>query len=239
MEFNLGDRVKIKNDLKFKEYEITPTMQLDMGKIAKIIKKDFDIFNQEYSYQLKIDGKESVFNWYGFMLEPLKETTDKIDVEEMKIKYFEGATKLKYNPNGDMIDVYAREDVFIPQFEMRLVPLGFAMELPKGKKAMLYPRSSTFKTWGCIQTNSVGVIDESYNGDNDEWKEPLLCINPKDEKYVSENVGVKTYQRGTWIRKGDKIAQFEIVDKMERTNIREVEHLNNTDRGGFGSTGSR
>lgn len=76
---------------------------------------------------------------------------------DIKIKYFEGATKLKINPKGNLIDVYSREDIFIPQFEMRLVHLGFAMELTKGKIAKLYPRSSTFKTWGCMLANSVGM----------------------------------------------------------------------------------
>ena len=71
MEYNVGDKVRIRKDLNFKGYEVTPTMRLDEGKTAEIIKKDFDIFNQEYSYQLKIDGKESVFNWYEYMFEPL------------------------------------------------------------------------------------------------------------------------------------------------------------------------
>ena len=160
-------------------------------------------------------------------------------LESIKIKYFTDIEHIEKISQGDWIDLRAAETVSLSKGEFKLISLGVGMILPDGYEAHIVPRSSTFKTWGCIQTNSVGVIDESYNGDNDEWKVPLLCINPKDEKYVSENVGVKTYQRGTWIRKGDKIAQFEIVDKMERTNIREVEHLNNTDRGGFGSTGSR
>ena len=183
--------------------------------------------NKNYDYLLKF--KEYIYD----------KGEDNMSKSTINIKYFEGAKKLEINPKGNCIDVYANEDIFIPQFEMRLVRLGFAMELPKGKIAKLFPRSSTFKTWGCIQTNSIGIIDETYCGDDDEWKEPLLCINPKDEKYVSENNGVKTYQRGTWIRKGDKIAQFEIVDAMEMPVFEEVDFLGNDDRGGFGSTGSK
>lgn len=161
---------------------------------------------------------------------------------DIKIKYFEGATKLKINPKGNLIDVYSREDIFIPQFEMGLVHLGFAMELPKGKIAKLYPRSSTFKTWGCMLANSVGIIDETFCGDNDEWLAPLVCINPKDVIPVPledfDNLLSKN-QHGTWIKKGDKICQFEIVDAMKMPTFIEVETLGNKDRHGIGSTGTR
>lgn len=237
MEYNIGDKVIIKEDLKFKSFDVVPSMTQYCNKIAKIINKQYDSFNKEFVYQLKIEDTESPFNWYEEMFDPYEVTkiVFKTDANEsfivtkkdrIKIKYFEGATKLKINPKGNCIDVYAREDIFIPQFEMKLVPLGFAMELPKGKIARLFPRSSTFKTWGVIQVNSVGIIDESYCGDNDEWKEPLLCIQPKDEG-------------GTWIRQGDKIAQFEIVDAMIMPEFEEVEYLNNKDRNGFGSTGNK
>lgn len=248
MEYNIGDKIVIKEDLKFKNYDVVPSMTQYCNKIAKIINKQYNSFNKEFIYQIDLDC--GIFNWYEEMFEPYEVTkiVFKTDANEsfivtkkdrIKIKYFEGATKLKINPKGNCIDVYAREDIFIPQFEMKLVPLGFAMELPKGKIARLFPRSSTFKTWGVIQVNSVGIIDESYCGDNDEWKEPLLCIQPKDEKLIGDNGIVKTYQRGTWIRQGDKIAQFEIVDAMIMPEFEEVEYLNNKDRNGFGSTGDK
>lgn len=161
---------------------------------------------------------------------------------DIKIKYFEGATKLKINPKGNLIDAYSREDIFIPQFEMGLVHLGFAMELPKGKIAKLYPRSSTFKTWGCMLANSVGIIDETFCGDNDEWLAPLVCINPKDVIPVPledfDNLLSKN-QYGTWIKKHDKICQFEIVDAMKMPTFIEVETLGNKDRHGIGSTGTK
>lgn len=159
---------------------------------------------------------------------------------EMKVKYFEGQDKkLEFIDKGDWIDVYANEDVFIPTGEMRLVPLGFAMELPEGYEAILAPRSSTFKTWGVIQTNSFGVIDESYCGDGDQWMIPFYCLDPKEQLSIDTEFNKPFIIKGSYIRKGDKIAQFRIQEKMPRSliTITEVEALNNADRDGFGSTG--
>lgn len=158
----------------------------------------------------------------------------------MRIKYFEGATKLEVNPKGNLIDVYANEDVFVPYMGYAMIRLGFALALPKGCIAKLYPRSSTFKTWGIIQTNHVGIIDETYCGDNDEWQYPVQCTMPM-QTIKTEINGHKVTIAGTWIKKGDKIAQFEIVRATHPLmyNFEEVEHLDNNDRGGFGSTGKR
>ena len=93
---------------------------------------------------------------------------------KIRIKYFEGATKLKKITKGNWIDVYARKDVFVPFGERAMIPLGFALELPKGWEGHLAPRSSTFKTWGIIQTNSGGVVDDTYIGDNDQWHLPVF-----------------------------------------------------------------
>lgn len=145
---------------------------------------------------------------------------------KMKIKYFEGATKLKKISKGNWIDVYASKDVFVPLNDRAMIPLGFALELPKGWEGHLAPRSSTFKTWGIIQTNSVGVVDDTYIGDNDQWHIPVYCLDSKNEG-------------GTWIKKGDKIGQFRIMEVMPEIEFEEVEVFNNSDRGGFGSTGER
>lgn len=155
---------------------------------------------------------------------------------EVLVRYFEGATKLELNPKGDLIDVYARKDVFVPFLAYAMIPLGFAMKLPNGKMAKLYPRSSSFKSWGIIQTNSVGIIDNSYCGDNDEWQFPVQCTMPK-EFLKTELQGAKVSFMGTWIRKGDKIGQFEIVDKPPAIKFTEVEKLGEVDRGGFGTSG--
>lgn len=113
-----------------------------------------------------------------------------------------------------------------------MIPLGFALELPTGWEGHLAPRSSTFKTWGVIQTNSVGVVDDTYIGDNDQWHMPLFCLKGKD--IILEDGKEKV---GTWIKKGDKIGQFRIMEVMPQIEFEEVEHFGNADRGGFGSTG--
>ena len=104
------------------------------------------------------------------------------------------------------------------------------MELPEGYEAHLAPRSSTFKTWGIIQTNSVGAIDHSYMGDNDQWHFPAYCLMPKD--FINN-------EKGTLIKAGDKICQFRIIETMPEVEIEEVESLGNADRGGLGSTGTK
>lgn len=153
---------------------------------------------------------------------------------ELRIKYFKGATKLKQIKKGNWIDVYARKDVFVPEGERAMVPLGFALELPKGYEGHLAPRSSTFKTWGVIQTNSVGVVDDTYIGDNDEWMMPVYCLQGKNE--VLRGTGKS---KGTLIHQGDKIGQFRIMESMPQIVFNEVESLENEDRGGFGTTGER
>ena len=148
----------------------------------------------------------------------------------IKVKYFrDDLTRLKIDSKGDMIDLYAAEDVTINEMDEALIPLGVAMELPIGYRANLLPRSSTFKKWGIIVTNSMGVIDHTYCGDNDEWKLAVFCL--KGREFVNG-------KKCTIIHKGDKIAQFEIVPVMPKVVLEEVDHLGNADRGGFGSTGS-
>lgn len=185
---------------------------------------------------------------------------------KLRIKYFEGATKLKKISKGNWIDVYSREDIFVPMGEQRLIPLGFALELPEWWEGHLAPRSSTFKTWGVIQTNSIGVVDDSYIGDNDEWMMPVYCLKGRDyeyeyeglTKYLDNNIDtwiqselpngnlihtntktrvVKNNRLGTWIHKGDKIGQFRIMETMPELVFEEVESFGNSDRGGFGTTG--
>ena len=153
---------------------------------------------------------------------------------KMKIKYFNDANKLKKISKGNWIDVYANKDIFIPLNERAMVPLGFALELPKGWEGHLAPRSSTFKTWGIIQTNSVGVVDDTYIGDNDQWHMPVYCLQGKD---VIQEEG--TEFKGTWIKKGDKIGQFRIMEVMPEFEFEEVDSFGNDDRGGFGSTGRK
>lgn len=139
---------------------------------------------------------------------------------ELKVKYFDKEIeKLQKISKGDWIDLRAAETVELKKGEFKLIPLGIGMILPDGYEAHVVPRSSTFKNFGILQTNHMGVIDNSYSGDNDQWKFPALAM------------------RDTVIHKGDRICQFRIVECQSMLNIVEVEKLNDKDRGGFGSTG--
>lgn len=141
-------------------------------------------------------------------------------METIKIKYFTDIDKIEKIAVGDLIDLRAAENVELKAFEYKLIPLGVAMKLPKGYKANVYPRSSTYKNYGVILANSVGQIDESYAGGSDVWYFPAIAL------------------RDTIIHKNDRICQFEIVKKMPEIEFVEVEELEDKDRGGIGSTGT-
>ena len=142
-------------------------------------------------------------------------------MENIRIKYFsDDMEELCYvDGKSDWIDLRASEEVTLKAGEFRLIPLGVAMELPAGYEAHLAPRSSTFKNYGILQTNSVGVVDCSYCGDNDMWRMPVYAT------------------RDVTIEKGARICQFRIMENQPRLNFIRVEHLEGADRGGFGSTG--
>ena len=141
----------------------------------------------------------------------------------IKIKYFDkDIEKLKYiDGKSDWIDLRASEDVEFKKGEFKLIPLGVAMELPNGYEAHVVPRSSTFKNFGLIMTNSEGIIDNTYCGDNDMWKLPAIAM------------------RDTIVHKNDRICQFRIMRNQPEIIFKEVEHLEGVDRGGFGSTGEK
>ncbi|MDF2905545.1 MAG: yncF [Herbinix sp.] len=144
-------------------------------------------------------------------------------MQNIKIKYFsEQIEKLQYIENkSDWIDLRAAQTVELKSGEFKLIPLGIAMELPKGYEAHIVPRSSTFKNFGILQTNSTGIVDESYSGDNDQWFFPALAM------------------RDTVINVNDRICQFRIVEHQPRIEFTEVAELGNKDRGGHGSTGKQ
>lgn len=141
---------------------------------------------------------------------------------EIKIKYHDSSLpKVVSIEQGDWIDLCAAEDTMMKAGEFRIIPLGVSMKLPDGYEAHLAPRSSTYKKWRILMTNSVGVIDNSFCGENDIWGFAALAVED------------------TFIHKGDRIAQFRLMKKMEPVQFIEVEHMEDNDRGGFGSTGSR
>ena len=140
--------------------------------------------------------------------------------KQIKVKYFtDDVEKISKLAVGDWIDLRAAKTVEMSRFDYELIPLGVGMKLPEGYEANIVPRSSTFKNFGILQTNSFGVIDESFSGNDDQWHFPALAM------------------RDTVIRKGDRICQFRINRKMETVEILEVDSLDEVSRGGFGSTG--
>lgn len=128
-----------------------------------------------------------------------------------RLRYIEG--------KSDWIDLRAAEDVIMKKGEFHLINLGVAMRLPKGYEAHIVPRSSTYKNFGIIMSNSMGIIDHSFCGNNDIWKFPAIAM------------------RDTEIHTGDRICQFRIVKNQPYLSFIEVDKLSSRDRGGFGSTG--
>lgn len=137
----------------------------------------------------------------------------------IKVKYHTDILPLEMNEKGNWVDLRAAQDMKLWGGYYYYIPLGISVELPEGYEAHVAPRSSTFKNWGIIQTNSVGVIDNSYCGDNDIWMMPVYAT------------------RFAEIKKNDRICQFRIVEKQPHLEFETVDHLGNEDRGGFGSTG--
>nr|DAT84661.1 MAG TPA: dUTPase [Caudoviricetes sp.] len=140
-------------------------------------------------------------------------------VETIKIKYLPGAAHMEMTDKGDWCDCFSYKDVTLKKGEYGYVNLGFACQLPAGYEAHLAPRSSTFKHFGVIQTNGVGIIDESFNSNADLWMMPVYAM------------------RDTVIKKGERPCQFRIMKKQPKIEFEEVKDLHNETRGGFGSTG--
>ena len=140
---------------------------------------------------------------------------------QIKIKYLRDIAPIKMFNQGDWIDLKCAEDISMAKGEYRMIPLGIAMQLPKGYEAIVAPRSSTFKHFGIISANSIGIIDESYCGDDDEWNFLAYAV------------------KGTYIPKGTRICQFRIVEHQPKVEFDVVEELGNENRGGIGSTGTK
>ncbi len=143
--------------------------------------------------------------------------------QTLQIKYHvPELDKLRYiDGKSDWIDLRAAEDVVIKKGEYRLISFGISVKIPEGYEAHIVPRSSTYKNFGLLQTNSYGVIDCSYCGENDIWRMPVLAM------------------RDTEIHVNDRIAQFRIMKNQPQIIFEEVEHMEGDDRGGFGSTGKQ
>ena len=137
----------------------------------------------------------------------------------VQIKYHSDIIPLEMVENGDWIDLRVAEDVRMKAGEFRIISLGVSMKLPEGYEAHIVPRSSTFKVWGILQTNHMGVIDNSYCGDDDVWGFPAFAT------------------RDVHIEKNSRICQFRLVKKMKKVDFKTVKSLGNKNRGGWGSSG--
>lgn len=144
-------------------------------------------------------------------------------MKNIQIKYFtDEIEKLTYiDGKSDWIDLRAAKEMELKAGQYAMIPLGVAMKLPEGYEAHIVPRSSTYKNYGLIQTNHMGVVDESYCGDNDQWHMPVFAL------------------RDTVIHVNDRICQFRIMEHQPKIVFEEVEALSAPDRGGFGSTGKQ
>ena len=141
-------------------------------------------------------------------------------MENIKLKMLADIEPPEAIEQGDWIDLRAAETILIVKGEFKYIPLGVAIQLPEGYEAIVAPRSSLFKRRGIIMTNSIGIMDESYCGDNDEWRIPAYAT------------------RDTLIPKGERICQFRIVKHQPEIEFEIVDTLGNPDRGGYGSTGA-
>lgn len=123
--------------------------------------------------------------------------------------------------SGDIINVGSKEIFQYFKGDILLLGLGIAMDIPEGYEALVVPRSSTFKHWGFIQTNGVGVIDNSFAGDNDEWGMMVLAL------------------KNGCIERHSRVCQFRVIENQPTLNLHEVPTLNNKSRGGFGTSGRK
>ena len=217
MKFNIGDKVKIRKDIEIgtelRDVDFIEEMKEDANNGIIFEIEEIDVRDDTYI----IKNNEVDFSYWT------PEEWLVPNQKEIKIKYMhEDLEKLDFiGGKSDWIDLRcaSKEDIILKAGEFKLIPLGVAMELPEGYEAHVVPRSSTYKHYGIIQTNSVGIIDNSYCGDNDWWFYPAFAL------------------RDTVIKFNDRICQFRIMEKMKPVAFTQVETLGNADRGGHGSTG--
>lgn len=140
--------------------------------------------------------------------------------ETIQIKYWPGSPRLTVNPDGSWIDLYTYEETVLRAGQFKIIPLGVAMKLPEEYEANIVPRSSTFKRWGVLQTNSFAVIDPTYCGDSDQWGYPVVA------------------SKDITIPKGTRLCQFRINKIQPEIIFQETESLVGKTRGGFGTSGA-
>ena len=179
--------------------------------------------NDKHPLYQALDVAEEILNefQYEIIQTIFIEIKRRINMLEIKVKTLSPICTPCRTKQGDWIDLKSAHDISLKAGEFAYIPLGVCMELPAGYEAHIIPRSSTFKRYGIIQTNSMGLIDNSYCGDNDWWVMPVYAV------------------RDTFIPKGDRICQFRIVENQPESELKLVEKMNNNDRNGLGSTGTK
>lgn len=192
-----------------------------MQSLNDFINKTSELMQQAYKYKnnrsLSLD--ETDWNNLTLMLLELKDRRQN-SMEKIKIKYFDNEIdKIEKISKGDWIDLRSAETTHLKKGEFYLIPLGVGMKLPDGYEANIVPRSSTYKNFKILQTNCFSVIDNSYSGDSDQWKLPVIAMED------------------TVINKNDRVCQFRINKIQPEIEFEEVEHLDEVSRGGIGSTG--
>nr|DAQ21403.1 MAG TPA: dUTPase [Caudoviricetes sp.] len=195
-------------------------MQITLS-LNDFINKTSELMQQAYKYKDKrgLFLNETDWNNLSLMLLELQGRRES-DMEKIQIKYFDKEIdKVEKINKGDWIDLRSAETIHLKKGEFRLIPLGVGMKLPEGYEVNIVPRSSTYKNFKVLQTNSFAVIDNSYSGDNDQWLYPVIAMED------------------TIIHKNDRICQFRINKVQPEIEFEEVEHLDEVDRGSFGSTG--
>lgn len=196
--------------------------------LVRFLESDWNIGEARFLKVINDDSGNGYFTYLyntnqtmNISLQYLHEIEDEEEMEQIKVKYHnKELTKIEKISVGDWIDLRAAEDISLKAGEFKLISLGISMKLPEGYEAHIVPRSSTFKTWGVLQTNHMGVVDNSYCGNNDIWRFPALAT------------------RDTEIKTNDRICQFRIIKRQPELEFIEVEDLGEKDRGGFGSTGT-
>lgn len=126
-----------------------------------------------------------------------------------------------YAYEGDAgLDLRSNEDVVLAPFERRLIGTGLAIAIPDGYAGFVQPRSGLALKKGLSMANTPGLVDAHYRG---ELKVCAINLDAHEPIVIS---------------KGERIAQL-VIQRVPQVHLREVEQLDETDRGegGFGSSG--
>lgn len=223
MDFTYSDLEKVQEQLEKEDNEITEPLTLTDNFSEEKTEKLQQINEQLQNGELLIATDEPtmpmpmipIFPYFG------GQSLESVIEPIIKVKYHDPEMpRIERLQQGDWIDLVNVEDINLKCGEWGMFSLGVSIELPAGYEAHVVPRSSTFKKWGVIQVNSIGIVDNSFCGEDDVWQ--WLILAP------TKDVHIPKYTR---------VCQFRIIKNQPSFPIIEVKHLKNDIRGGIGSTG--